>query len=258
LSIFVDTSVWFAATVKRDRGNAQAKSILEANPDHVTTDHVLVETWFLLSSRYGKQVAELFWEQLRLSAVHIEMVTTGDLETAWAIGSVFRDQNFSIVDRTSFAVMERLGIVRAASFDSDFSVYRYGRERNNAFEVVWSGHSATFMLLRDAILQRKQVTLTYDGTRRHVCPHVLGHTNGIERALVYQFGGASRTTLPPGGEWRCLRISEVRDLEFLEGPWHTKGYHRTTQRCVDKVFIDVNEGVPNQPGRRIHGGSTLS
>jgi predicted nucleic acid-binding protein len=40
------------------------------------------------------------------------------------------------VDRTSFAVMERLGIIRAASFDADFAVYRYGRKRDRAFEVL--------------------------------------------------------------------------------------------------------------------------
>ena len=43
-----------------------------------------------------------------------------NLEVAWAIGERFPDQDFSIVDRTSFAVMERLGVRRVAAFDSDF------------------------------------------------------------------------------------------------------------------------------------------
>jgi predicted nucleic acid-binding protein len=62
--------------------------------------------------------------------------TAADLERAWEIGEAFPDQSFSIVDRTSFAIMERLGITRAASFDDDFAIYRYGRERNRAFEIV--------------------------------------------------------------------------------------------------------------------------
>jgi predicted nucleic acid-binding protein len=33
-------------------------------------------------------------------------------------------------------VMERLGITRVASFDDDFAVYRYGRSRARAFEIV--------------------------------------------------------------------------------------------------------------------------
>ena len=59
-----------------------------------------------------------------------------DLDTAWAIGELYDDQDFSIVDRTSFAVMERLGITRAASFDHHFAVYRYGPRRERAFQIV--------------------------------------------------------------------------------------------------------------------------
>jgi len=66
----------------------------------------------------------------------VENVTTADMEAAWAIGEAFPDQDFSLVDRTSFAVIERLGITRVASFDSHFAVYRYGRSRERAFDVL--------------------------------------------------------------------------------------------------------------------------
>ena len=59
-----------------------------------------------------------------------------DLHTAWAVGQAFPDQDFSLVDRTSFSVMERLGVHRAASFDNDFAVYRFGPRRSRAFHVV--------------------------------------------------------------------------------------------------------------------------
>jgi uncharacterized protein len=62
--------------------------------------------------------------------------TDADMQAAWAIGERFADQTFSIVDRTSFVVMERLGLTRVASFDRDFAIYRYGRDRNRAFEVM--------------------------------------------------------------------------------------------------------------------------
>jgi hypothetical protein len=32
--------------------------------------------------------------------------------------------------------MERLGIDRVATFDSDFAVYRFGRDRRRAFTIV--------------------------------------------------------------------------------------------------------------------------
>ncbi len=136
MSIFVDSSAWFASAVARDRNNVRAKQILKSNANHVTTDHVIVETWLLLNSRYHHRAGELFWDSIRRGGIAIETVTAADLESAWAIGEAFPDQTFSIVDRTSFVVMERLGITKVASFDDDFAIYRYGRNRDRAFEVV--------------------------------------------------------------------------------------------------------------------------
>jgi len=136
LTIFIDTSVWFGAANIRDRHNARAKRLLAENPSPLLTDHVLVETWRLLNSRVHRQAAESFWSGIRSGVATLEKVTAADLEAAWAIGEIFPDQNFSIVDRTSFAVMERLGLTRVASFDDDFAVYRYGRGRDRAFEVL--------------------------------------------------------------------------------------------------------------------------
>jgi uncharacterized protein len=128
--------MWFALTVARDKNNARARSLLGGVSEHITTDHVVVETWLLLNSRYHRNGAERFWDKLRHSSVQIEYVTAVDLERAWAIGDLFSDQTFSVVDRTSFAVMERLGIARVASFDDDFAIYRFGRNRERAFEVL--------------------------------------------------------------------------------------------------------------------------
>jgi len=128
--------MWFATIVARDHDNARAKTVLQSTQGHVTTDHVLVEIWLLLNSRYRRAAAELFWDRIRHGATHIEPVTSADLEAAWAIGEAFPDRDFSIVDRTSFAVMERLGLTRAASFDDDFAIYRFGRARDKAFDVV--------------------------------------------------------------------------------------------------------------------------
>jgi predicted nucleic acid-binding protein len=58
------------------------------------------------------------------------------LEAAWQIGVSYADQDFSLVDRTSFAVMRRLGIERAASLDDDFAVFRFGPNRRQAFIII--------------------------------------------------------------------------------------------------------------------------
>lgn len=102
----------------------------------MTTDHVLVETWLLLNARLGRSAAERFWDGLRSGVARIEPVQSGDIERAWSIGVDFADQTFSIVDRTSFAVMLRLGVIRVASFDDDFAIFRFGARKRQAFEVV--------------------------------------------------------------------------------------------------------------------------
>lgn len=135
MSVFVDTSAWYAAADSSDRSNAVVKEALSDAAELVTTDHVLVESWILLRHRLGRPAAERFWDGLRSGVAHVEIVGAPDLEAAWAIGERFPDQDFSIVDRTSFAVMQRLGLEEALSLDADFSVYRFGRRRERSFRV---------------------------------------------------------------------------------------------------------------------------
>ena len=128
--------MFYAAADRGDPSNIRAKAVLSAGERLVATDHVLVETWFLLAHRLGRQAAESFWASVRAGSASIETVTEADLEVALSIGEAFADQEFSIVDRTSFAVMQRLGLERAASLDDHFAVFRFGPERRRAFEIV--------------------------------------------------------------------------------------------------------------------------
>jgi NAD(P)-dependent dehydrogenase (short-subunit alcohol dehydrogenase family) len=52
---------------------------------------------------------------------------------------------------------------------------------------------ATYRLFERAMRERKQIVCTYEGYVREVCPHILGHTEGQEKALTYQFGSESRS-----------------------------------------------------------------
>jgi predicted nucleic acid-binding protein len=136
VTLFVDTSIFYAAADRSDRGNARAKAIIAGGDRLLTTDHVLIETWLLIQRRLGANAADRFWASARAGAVAIESVEAADLERAWGIGESFPDQAFSIVDRTSFAVLQRIGVNRVASFDQDFAIYRYGSRRERAFEIV--------------------------------------------------------------------------------------------------------------------------
>lgn len=136
MSLFVDTSAWYAAADRSDRSHPRATRVLAGGEDLLTSDHVLVETWLLLRHRLGRNAAERFWEALRTGVAEIEPVGVADLEVASRVAESFPDQDFSIVDRTSFAMMLRLGLQRVASFDEDFAVFRFGRGRRQAFEVI--------------------------------------------------------------------------------------------------------------------------
>ena len=136
MSLFVDSSVWFAAIDSSDIYNARAKELLTTDEALLTTDHIVLETWFLLRNRIDRNAAEGYWAGLRTGIAGVEPVGLADLEAAWQIGLAFPDQDFSLVDRTSFAVMQRLGIERVATFDNHFAIFRYGPRQQRAFEMV--------------------------------------------------------------------------------------------------------------------------
>ena len=99
----------------------------------MTSSLVLSETFTLLSFRLGRAAALRFWDALREARIEVVAVDSADLEAAWRLAQAFPDQDFSVTDCTSFAVMERLGIEDVFAFDAHFLVYRYGRSRDKAF-----------------------------------------------------------------------------------------------------------------------------
>src|SRR4051812_27838189 len=112
--------------------------------------------------------------------------------------------------------------------------------------------SATYRLFAQAMRERKQIVCTYHARPREVCPIILGHKKGQEKALTFQFAGlTSQGKLPPAGVWRCLTLSEVSDVNLRKGPWYSGDSHSQRQECVDEVDLDVNPKSPYSPKRRL-------
>lgn len=111
--------------------------------------------------------------------------------------------------------------------------------------------SPTYELFAEAMADRRQILCEYDGCHRELCPVILGHSKGQEVALTYQFGGQSRSGLPPGGQWKCLRLSKISNVELRDGPWHAGASHSRAQPCVEIVDLDVNPSSPYNPQRRL-------
>ena len=111
--------------------------------------------------------------------------------------------------------------------------------------------SQAYALFEQAMTLRKQVFCTYGGYPRELCPIILGHSQGQEKALTYQFGGRSKSGLPREGEWRCLWLSKVSNVQLRDGPWFSGRSHTRPQGCVEIVDLDVNPSSPYDPRRPI-------
>lgn len=102
--------------------------------------------------------------------------------------------------------------------------------------------SPTYTVFRNAILREQQVICTYKGRHRELCPHIIGtNKRGQEAVLAWQFSGdVSSGKLPPGGEWKCLTLANVRSARARDGRWYEGDSHKTTQTCVAKIDLDIN------------------
>ena len=101
-----------------------------------------------------------------------------------------------------------------------------------------------YRLIRDAVLNRRILAVSYRGSIREVCPHVIGKTKGLPYALLYQFGGESSSGLKPDGStdnWRCLRITDLFHVAVKKGAseWHTASNYSAMQNCVDEIDVKV-------------------
>jgi hypothetical protein len=96
-------------------------------------------------------------------------------------------------------------------------------------------------LLRDAILNRKQVTGICESYHREFCPHLLGTKNGRWHVFGWQFAGGSNHSLPPGGQWRCFEVSSLINLSTRLGEWH-RGYTagKRDQFCIDQIDTRID------------------
>jgi len=102
-----------------------------------------------------------------------------------------------------------------------------------------------YSLIRQAILEKDILAMSYRGSLREMCPHVLGTTNGSPNALMYQFAGESKAGLKQDGSpdnWRCLRVDELSHVAVRKsnGEWHTASNYSAMQSCVDKIDVRVN------------------
>ncbi len=123
---FVDTSAFYALLDVDDPHHRKSvglfSQIARSRTRLLTSNHVLFETYSLILSRLGRWMAHSWLGRLNM---RVERTTVEDEQRAVQIVLQFRDKDFSLVDASSFALMERLGLRRAIAFDPHFR--QYGR-----------------------------------------------------------------------------------------------------------------------------------
>jgi predicted nucleic acid-binding protein len=128
--LFVDTSAWLAFVNRADESHAPVTALLtEFDGRLVTTDFVFDETVTVARSRLCRDTAVRLGDALLDSRlVVLVRLSVKDQDQAWDLFRSRRDKNCSFTDCTSFTVMRRLDIRRAAALDDDF--------RQEGFEVA--------------------------------------------------------------------------------------------------------------------------
>ena len=134
--IFVDAG-WFKGIIdKTDDHHVRAKSIFRSFKKNklalLTTNFVVGETFTLVRKSCG-----LYWAR-RLNELMINLKSSLDIErvTGEDEGRVWEWfwydwRELSYTDCTSFAVMERLGMKKVATFDEHFELAGFEREGTN-------------------------------------------------------------------------------------------------------------------------------
>jgi hypothetical protein len=95
------------------------------------------------------------------------------------------------------------------------------RDRSQATTMV----CPIYKLFAQTMAAKKQIVCEYEGFTREICVIILGHTRGQEKALTFQYGGQSKSGLPPNGEWRCLFLEKVRNVHLRDGSWRAGDRH---------------------------------
>lgn len=105
-----------------------------------------------------------------------------------------------------------------------------------------------WVVLEQAIVERRSVAVCYHGEQRLLCPHALGWKAGRAKVLVYQ---AERITTPgampaQGQPWRSMFVDEIAAPVITDDQWRTADNYTPICNNIDELEIDVNN-CPSSP-----------
>lgn len=132
MKIFVDTAAWLALNDRSDQFHPLAVekfvSIRAGRISLVTSDYVLDESITIIRARVSHKAAVAFGQSiLGSNVVDLTPIASDDRLAAWEIFRKYDDKEFSFTDCVSFALMRKLRIKTAFTFDNHFSQMGFTR-----------------------------------------------------------------------------------------------------------------------------------
>lgn len=123
MTVFVDTSAFFAVLDRDDANHAEAKNVwtrlVREAATFLTNNYVVVETAALLQHRLGMAAVRVFQEEI-MPLLQIDWISEerhrGGMEALLAAGR----KKLSLVDCVSFQTMRENGVRSAFCFDTHF------------------------------------------------------------------------------------------------------------------------------------------
>jgi predicted nucleic acid-binding protein len=123
--VFVDAGAWIALSDRGDQhhsvGVETYRRLLSDGWGLVTSNLVVAEAQIVIRRAVGHQSAMRFLQALRQSSRLTRVYSTSSLEeAAESILARYADQDFSLADAVSFALMRQRQIAEAFAFDRHF------------------------------------------------------------------------------------------------------------------------------------------
>ncbi|MEL6552631.1 MAG: PIN domain-containing protein [Cyanobacteria bacterium J06621_11] len=126
-SLFVDTSGWANFFIPTENRHAKAleyvRQIKQNQQNLITTNYIMAELVALLGSRYPLPRNRLFQYIRAVKTLSVVKVIHIDKETdteSWHLCESRPDKAWSLVDASSFVVMDQLNIHSASTTDKHF------------------------------------------------------------------------------------------------------------------------------------------
>jgi len=127
-AVFIDTSAYLAVLKRDDYHHREALAVVESLTRQraalFTSNFVIAETHAILLRYLGHEPARTYLQQMDDSrATVIVRAEAADEAAARSIIYRYADKDFSLTDAISFAIMARLGLGQAFTYDKHFEQY---------------------------------------------------------------------------------------------------------------------------------------